>query len=433
MKKGLSLSPKKHQIQGAKFAVKNKYSILAMDMGTGKTYTSLRAWTKSGGGNLLIVCPSSLVLNWRDEITKWFGNKYVVSVFQQGKVIYKLWDTDICITTFDLGMKASSLFEDWCDSLIIDEGHELKSLTAKRTEFYHKEIYTNSIPRLTVLTGTPIQNRVEEFYSLMAMCYYNPDLERSDFLERFPDSITFADYFSWRQEYTIEVNGKFHKVIKWEGHRRVKELKKYLKPIYFRVEFDDVVDMEPLVVKDILMSDAKDPELIKEYKRLSKLYVEDDSYDKVNSTRKAKAALEKVPFTVDYAKRIKGETGRVIIFSDHVEAAEKIAEAFGVPALTGEMSGKHRFAWGKKFQDGKVDVLVATMGAMSVGHNLTRGKDIVLNDQPWVPGKLDQVIARIRRIGQTERCRLHRIFGSPQDKKISERLEQKRKTIRAVT
>jgi len=428
---GAKAIAKSYQKDGARFAVKHPYCILAMDMGLGKSYTALRAWQKSGGGKLTIVCPSSLLLNWKLEVFKWYGDKFIVSVFDKGASIYDVWDTDICIISFDLG-KQSEFFFEWCDSLIIDEAHELKGMSAARTEYYHKVTYENSIPRLTLLTGTPIQNRVEEYYSLMALCYYNPDI-KSDFLDRFPDSTTFADYFSWRQEYQIERGGRRVTIVKWTGFRNVKELKKYLKPLYFRVKFDDVEDLEPMVYKDILMSESPDKELAAEFKRLAKHYIEDEEYGAMNSRRKRESAIEKVPFTIKYAERLLNEVDCVLIYSDQVESCNLIAEHFGVLGLTGKVSGKIRGEHARKFQSGKGRVLSATIGALSTGLNMTRASDIIMNDEPWVPGKLDQVGGRIRRIGQTKTCTMHRIFGSPQDMKIADMLDDKRATIAKVT
>lgn len=434
MKKTSRRKPKTHQKIGAKFAVKNEYCLLAMDMGLGKSFTALLAWIKSGKGNLLIVCPASLVLNWKQEIFDCFGKRFMVSAFKEGKAIYKVWDTDIVIISYDLGQKSPYLFE-WADYLILDEGHDLKSMSAKRTEFYHKEIYENSIPRVNILTGTPIQNRVKEYYSLMCLCYYNPKL-KSDFLKKFPDDETFADYFSYRHEFTIYVKNRRVKQVKWKGYRknRVKELKKYLKPIYFRKTFEEVfTDMPPIIFKDVLMSEAKDVELLEEYKRLSNLYDTDEEAAKMNSTRKAEAALEIAPFTVAYAKQLLDDGEKVVIFSDHIAAAERIAEKLGTVALTGEVLSSQRFKATKEFQEGKRELLVCTTGAMSTGHNMTAAWNLITNDEPWSPGKLGQVYGRVRRIGQQKQCVVHRMYGSPQAQKIAELLREKMQTIKAVT
>lgn len=426
--------PKIHQKKGARFAVEAGYSLLAMDMGLGKSMAALMAWKHSGAERLLVVCPASLVYNWKKEINETFGeDTYNVAIFDQGKVIHEPWNSDIVIISYDLGQKDKDevLFE-WCDFLILDEPQELKSMSAQRTEYYHKAVYRNQIPGLVLLSGTPIQNRVEEYYSLICLCYYNPEM-KSKFLKKYPTSTDFAEHFSYKKEYEILRGNKRVKIIKYSGHRNVKELKKWLKPIYFRVKFDDVMDLEPVAYKDILMKESKDAELAKEYKRLAKMYIEDEDASRSNSKRKRESAIEKVPFTNAYVKGLLDQGECVVVYSDHVESATAIADRFGVPVITGETPSKKRFKICQEFQAGKREVIVATIGALSTGIDLIRSANLVFNDLPWVPGKEDQVIGRIRRIGQTRICTVHRIFGSPQDQAIAEALKDKRKTIKAVT
>ena len=421
---------KSFQKTGVKFAKKNKYVLLAMDMGLGKTRTALESWKANSGKRLLVVAPASLTLNWKAEVFKWLGSKYKISVFTKGEHVHPVFDTDICIVSFDLGSRCEELVE-WCDTLVIDEAQEIKTMTIKRTEFYHKTIYENSVPNVYLLTGTPIQNRVAEYYSLMCIMYYKVGRD-SDFLERFPTAEDFADYFSWRKEFKIEVRGRRVKVVSWSGIRNVAELKEYLKPFYYRVKFEEVESLPPIVFKDILISEKADKQLLKEFETFKKYYDDEDNH-KMDSRHKLRAANKMVPFTVAYAKTIIDQDEPLLIYSDHIESAEAIAAKFGVTAVTGKMAGPRKFASVKDFQDGKTKVLVATIGALNSGHNLTRACNIVFNDENWSWGKMYQVYGRIRRIGQTRTCVVHTMHGSPQSQKISNSLKEKGKVIGKAT
>ena len=122
-----------------------------------------------------------------------------------------------------------------------------------------------------------------------------------------------------------------------------------------------------------------------------------------------------------------------LIYSDHKEPVHQIAAHFNAPAVTGEMPANKRAKIISDFQSGKIKIIVATIGSLKEGADLFRAKDLVMNDQPWVPGDRQQVINRIRALGEKEPRTVHRIFGSPQDEKISKALDEKQKVIDGAT
>lgn len=418
---------KEYQERAISYALENPYSILGLDCGLGKSRIFIEIREKLGG-NCLVVCPSYLVNNWVHEIRKWAPPETVITAIQKGSQIYELVDTDYAIISYDLSQKAEHFFE-WADLVAFDEAHALKSQKAKRTQYIHRVVYENSIKRLHLLTGTPIKNRVEEFFSLLALCNYSPHTPDSPFLEKYPSSIDFADHFSFRDEYTIEINGRYIPIIKWTGIRNVDELKGWLKGKYINIKSEEVLDLPEVTIKDFFASNEPDLELLRAFNAYFKL----GDTDKINPTAKAQAALRKVPFTVKYAENLLEEAGCVLIYSDHVEASEAIAKAFKVTALNGKVPSAKRLLISQNFQSGEGRVLVATIGALSTGVNLTRASHIILNDYPWTPGDLKQTIYRIQRIGQKNRCFVHRIIGSPQDSHIMKVCDEKMKTIEIAT
>lgn len=413
-----------HQEKTVQFGVKHNYCIYALEMGLGKSLSALATWQRTGG-RLLIVCPAYLVLNWKNEVRKFMSENLVVSCFTEGRQLYPLWDTDICIVSYDLLKKAQYLFE-WADMVVADEATELMNMKSQRSDMFHRGVYENSIKRLLLLTGTPIKNRVEEYFSLISLCNYNPKLTHSRFLNLFPDSVTFADHFSFRQEYDIFVGSKLVKVIKWEGVRNVAELKEFLKDIYIRFESKDVLDLPPITYKDILISEDTDTHLLNAFNT----YVSQNKA--VTPDVKRGAAGSKVPFTYKYAKELLKEVGQLVIYSDHQAPVQELASRFGVRGITGATPVKVRNQIETDFQAGTQKVIVATIGSFSTGVNLTAANNIVVNDFPWVPGDLDQMSHRIQRIGQTKPCVVHRVLGSPQDAYILKVIESKKNTIAKV-
>lgn len=405
------------QEKTVRFGLKNPYCIYGLAPGLGKTFALLETFNRLGPNQrLLIICPSYLIRNWEAEIEKFYGNKFEVVSFKSSKDMYIPLFDDICITSYDLIQKKEDLFK-WATIVGSDESHSLKQMKAQRTDFFHRAIYENSIKRLIMLTGTPIQNRVDEFYSLIALCNYNPKLITSKFLNRFSDSVTFADYFSHRHEFVMEKRGRWIRVVKWEGIQREDELREYLKEIYIRFEAD--FSKITMTRKDIMV-DVKMPELEEKFV----------TFSGVSPKEKSLAALAKVPETIKYVKGLLEEgLEPIIIFTDHIESCKALATGLSCRYISGEVSNTLRNEYMKSFQDGEMRVLAATVGSFSEGVTLTRSNNLVFNDYPWVPGKMEQCEHRINRMGQTRPCVIHRIVGSKQDLYILKTLTEKTKTI----
>lgn len=413
------------------YGMKHPYSLLCADPRLGKTPVAIYL-QKNRNVNCLVICPSYLIVNWKNEIKKW-SPESSVTIFQKGKDIYEVSDTDFVVTSYNLVQKAEHLFE-WCDQVIIDEAHNLKSISTNRSQFIHRALFENSVKYFHGLTGTPIKNRVMEFYSLLALAEYNPRNKESKFLAKYPDELSFADDFSYRQTYKIPVTtkrgAKFRKeIVKFTGLKNVGQLKNWLKDIYIRIRAD-ASDLPPLVEKDILVSDFPNIKLLQAFEDYFNSGEETGS---INPEMKVAAAMEKVPFTIEYAENLMEYSKCCLIYSDHVEPITKIAKHFKVSPITGAMSGKQRIKMVEDFQNGKTNILCATIGSLKEGANLFRSKDIIFNDYCWVPGDLSQVINRVRAIGEKESRTVHKILGSPQDLKIWAVLMEKQKVINAAT
>jgi SWI/SNF-related matrix-associated actin-dependent regulator 1 of chromatin subfamily A len=408
------------QLETVEYAIKNPYAILALEMGLGKSLCALEVSDRLKA-KTLVVCPAYLKTNWKREVEKWFPDK-TVSIFNKGEEIYFPWDSEIVIISYELLAKAESLFA-WADLVVADEAHFLKSITSKRSEIFHQFIYENSVSRCLLLTGTPLKNRVHEFYSLIAICNYNPLMIESAFLDRFPNYVNFANFFSYLNEYEIVVGYHKRKVQQWSGLKNAKELGNYLKNIYIRFEAADVLDLPPKVYNDILISETDNPELLEAFNSFN------GENKSVKPDIKAKAALEKVPFTIKYAESLLESVDKVIIYSDHVLSCEAIAKHFGVTPITGKTTMDNRWVLADRFQNGDAKLIVATIGSFSTGITLTACHHIIFSDLPWVSGDLAQAEARIFRIGQNNTCFFHRLLGSYQDYQILSKLLEKSTVI----
>lgn len=424
-----SLMP--HQIDTVEYGIKNPYCILALQMGLGKSICALEIFARlKKERGLTIVCPSYLISNWEKEIEKFYPGKYKVLSIRSGAeaTLEVKDDVNIVIVSYDLGMKAEkSVFSKWCHTLILDEANYLKEMNTKRSQFYHRCIFEYALSRVYLLTGTPIKNRVSEFYSLMAICNYNPRLNNtSKFLDEFKDMPAFADKFSFRQEYNIQTNYGTKLISKWTGLRNVEELKTHLSGIYIRFRSEDVLTLPDVIYKEIQIFKKQDKELMEAFDKL-------DIGSSVLPEAKKNAAVFSVPYTIDYVKKELLESDEpVVIYTDHVQSCEELARAFNVKGIHGAIPVEERFRIASEFQSGKTKVLVATIKSFSTGIDLTVSRNLVFNDIPWVPGDLEQAIYRIVRISQKRGCMIHKLFTSPQSKKIHDVILGKMNVIEKV-
>lgn len=398
----------KHQKEGIKYLLNHHYAILGDSMGLGKSLQAIEV-IKRTKLKALIVCPSSLKLTWKAELEK-FSDLEI--------------DEDVKIISYAMLGKHPDIWK-WADIVICDEVHYLKNLEAKRTQVVHNLMESDPPLRFIGLTGTAVKNRVTEYYSLLALCSYNPQgTSGINILNMYPNQWDFSNHFSNR--ISFKVKGRY--VTKFEGHRNVEGLRSLLKDKYLRRKASQVLDLPPIVRKDILLDDKEiDKEL------LARL----DQDAKAFATFKSNNALIKSKHTVRYCKDIieQGE-GPVLIFSDQVKPCQEISRLLNGPykarSITGETPMKKREESKELFQAGKLDALVCTIGSMSTGHTLTKAKNLVFNDLSYVVGDIAQAEKRIHRIGQDKTCIIHRMFWGKMDAYLARLLDKKLATLREV-
>nr|XP_020007320.1 DNA repair and recombination protein RAD54B [Castor canadensis] len=160
-------------------------AILADEMGLGKTLQCISLiWTLQCQGpyggkpvikKTLIVTPGSLVNNWRKEFKKWLGNERIkiFTVDQDHKVEEFIKSTfyPVLIISYEMFLRSLDQIKNIkFDLLICDEGHRLKNSTIKTTT----ALISLSCEKRVILTGTPIQNDLQEFFALID--FVNPGI-----------------------------------------------------------------------------------------------------------------------------------------------------------------------------------------------------------------------------------------------------------------
>src|SRR5665647_2888244 len=160
-----------YQEKGVLFAVKAGRCILADDMGLGKTLQAIvctEVLRKQFNINTaIIICPTSLKYQWKTEIEKFTGNKNVCVV--EGNILArkKLYSTntaDYLIVSYQMASNDFIYLNDMqADVLILDEAQRIKNWKTKTSASIKRIKTTYAL----VLTGTPVENKIEDLYSLM--------------------------------------------------------------------------------------------------------------------------------------------------------------------------------------------------------------------------------------------------------------------------
>jgi len=425
----LTVTPYEYQNKGIYQCIKHNYMIIGDEMGLGKSLQAL-AISALYEEKTLVVCPAYLRLNWANEFNKFCKIKKDIKIMKTARD-FKDLDHDVFIMSYSMLKHAREMFFE-CPIVIADEAHYLKSVKAKRTKMFTSYTMDFKPDRMILLTGTPIDKNVYEFYSLLSLCSYNP-MENSgvDVNSIFSNTEKFNDYFSYRVERDIKSKyGRRVKLVSWRGVRRLEELKNLLKGKFIRRKACNVLELPPLIHKEILMGTSMetDDTLLREF---------NDNVDKLSSKTKSDSAYIKAPMTAKYVSELLEEgLDSVIVFTDHLNPIpiiyNTLNKKYKCKVITGSISPDIRDEIVTSLQNGDIQVLIATLGAASVGFNMTKSSNIVINDLSWRPAVNNQAIKRIHRIGQKNKCIIHYILGSTVDKRITNLLQEKARNINHI-
>jgi len=424
----------KHQDDDSNFGNKVRYLLNASDMGTGKSLSSIASIVKDHKhyDQTLIICPAFLKDNWANEFDK-FVEGAIVTVVNSPKDIQTALLSDVIIVNYARIEISAPLFQA-ATRIIFDEAHYLKNIEAKRTFLTHKFVQIYRPSMLILLTGTPVKNRVPEFYSLLKLLSLAPEKTNGKNInDKYKTELQFSRHFSNESIIQFKVfNARYKKKVLvkksvFEGIKNEDELKTYFAGKYVRRLTKDVItlpEMKEIIVR--VNYKSKDTKLAEEF---AKFKIGSDPKGAL-ATLKKDSAIAKAKFTSDYAKNLfEGQDEQVVIFSDHIDSTKQIAERLKVPFIIGSTPMDKRTKIIKRFTDGDIPYLVATIGAASTGLNLVNACQLVFNDMSYIPSDNAQAKKRIHRIGQERECLITIIAGSFIDERIIKSLQAKQEAI----
>ncbi|MFD8698945.1 DEAD/DEAH box helicase [Kitasatospora purpeofusca] len=166
-----------YQAFGARFALKQKRVIIGDEMGLGKTVQAIAAMAHlraRGSTHFLVVCPASVLINWTREIETRSSLRAYRFHGPEREPARAEWlrDGGVVVVTFDGLRQLDVPPEQAMGMVVVDEAHYVKNHAAQRSRAV--AAWTDRVERVLFLTGTPMENRVEEFRNLLH--YLQPEL-----------------------------------------------------------------------------------------------------------------------------------------------------------------------------------------------------------------------------------------------------------------
>ncbi|XP_050336184.1 DNA repair and recombination protein RAD54B-like isoform X2 [Bactrocera neohumeralis] len=452
-----------HQKDGVSFLYKcvmgfqnPKYRgcILADEMGLGKTLQCLTlAHTLLKGGpygdervlhRVLIAAPSSLTRNWENEVTKWLKCERMYAFVVGGKQklcsYSKQQHVPFVIASYEFLL--SNVAEFQClkfDMLICDEGHRLKNESTKIVAAL-REL---NIPRRIIITGTPVQNDLSEFYSLIEFVnpgilgsyeefhlHFEIPLQRGQCpeastevknlaAERSRELMQISETFMLRR--LQNVNGQYlPKKYEYICFVQPSELQQFLlqKALHLYTQRKETIlkDLTPLQIITVLKKICNHPSLVARTKTPNLLTrtLERCLPDCTEMGPFDSAKLELVQHFLISSAIQNGE--KCVLVSNHTKTLnmlQGLCDFLNIKSLRldGSTSVGERNNNVEKFNSDSDDSLVFLLSAKAggVGLNLIGASRLVLFDNDWNPAIDAQAISRIWRDGQTSDVHIYRL------------------------
>jgi superfamily II DNA or RNA helicase len=408
-KKLLNVELLPHQMDGIAFALGAGRAILADDMGLGKTVQGVGVAEllarEAGIERVLVVCPTSLKSQWRNEIHR-FSDRSVQLVMGRAEDRADQYQSGAFFTICNYEQVLRDLMSieraKW-DLIILDEAQRIKNWEAKTTRIV-KSLRSQFA---LVLTGTPLENRLDELYSVV----------------QFIDGRHLGPGFRFFNRH--RVTDEKGKVL---GYKHLDELRERLQPILLRRTRNQVLkDLPPRNTEIIRIPPTDEQASINRTHMqiiasiVGKAFISEMDLIRLRQSLLACRMAADSTFLVDkqppgYSTKLEyidelfeqlfvDGDHKAIVFSEWtrmLDLIEKLLKKRGVPfvRLEGKVPQSKRQQLVNEFQDNPECRVFLSTNAGSTGLNLQAADTVVNVDLPWNPAVLEQRIARAHRMGQ---------------------------------
>ncbi|MCC7079632.1 MAG: DEAD/DEAH box helicase [Burkholderiales bacterium] len=401
-----------YQIEGALFAVRAGRALIGDEMGLGKTVQAIAGMEilarHFGVTRVLIVCPASLKYQWRSEIERFCGREAAVMAGGRPQREQQFAQEDFCkITNYEKLKPDVDLIAAWApDLVIVDEAQRIKNWNT---------IAARALKRIDsayafVLTGTPIENKLEELISI----------------------VQFVDQFrlgpTWKLLNEHQVKDESGRVT---GYRGLEKIGETLAPVLIRRRKSEVLTQLP---------SRTDQHLLVPMTEMQMQYHEENAeivarivqrwrktkYLSETDQRRLTCALQNMRMACNSTYLLDGASdhgvkadelaalldalvaqpdGKAVVFSQWTRTHDIVirrleARGIGYVSFHGGIPSERRPALVERFRDDPDCRVFLSTDAGAAGLNLQHASTLVSMDVPWNPALLEQRIGRIHRMGQ---------------------------------
>ncbi|HEY0459845.1 MAG TPA: DEAD/DEAH box helicase [Pyrinomonadaceae bacterium] len=433
-----------YQSRGFEWLYKNTLlgfgSLIADDMGLGKTLQVIAALLKFKEENrlekekALIVVPTSLLTNWRKEIEK-FAPSLIVGIYHGATRDFAPENYDVTLTSYGIVRSDIDKFKKakWF-AVVVDEAQNIKNTATAQT----KAVKSLRAKTFIAMSGTPVENRLSEYWSIM------------DFANR--------GYLGSLKKF----HENFAKPIQNErDHAALERFKKATAPFLLRRLKSDksiISDLPDKIENDQLCSLTKEQAAIYENTvkaALKTIEGEDENFARQGLVLQMILALKQIcNHPAQYLKKgsdapeLSGKSVLMLSLLENIlEAGEKtliftqyremgdllvkfIEQKFGAETLFlhGGVSRKRRDEMVETFQNERLNkIFILSLKAGGTGLNLTAASNVIHYDLWWNPAVEAQATDRAYRIGQQKNVMVYRLItGGTFEERINDMIRSKR-------
>lgn len=437
-----------YQLEGVKWLerLRSMYlnGILADDMGLGKTLqaiVTISQHKQSSGGPSLIVCPTSLLYNWKEEFSKFNGMLQALVVdgipSVRKKMIDSVFSYDVVITSYTLLQKDIEHYKDIHFAyVILDEAQHIKNRGTRNA----RSVKMVQADHRLILSGTPIENSLEELWSLF------------DFL--MPGFLSTYDRFV---EKYVRISGP-------EQTRNLEFLKKKVSPFILRRMKSDVLDDLPPISEIVYHCQLSDTQkqLYRSYAESARdelvRLVEKEGFDRVQIhvlatlTRLKQICCHPAIFAkeepelgdsakydmlLDLLETLVEGKHKTVVFSQYTRMLQIMRGDFeqrGIRFAYLDGSTKDRLEVVRQFnEDPNVPVFLVSLKAGGTGLNLVGADTVIHYDMWWNPAVENQATDRVHRMGQKNSVSSYKLITlGTIEEKIAEMQKRKKGLVKKV-
>jgi superfamily II DNA or RNA helicase len=436
---GVPLYP--YQLRGALFLACRGRAILGDDMGLGKTVQTMAAVEllarERGLERVLVVAPASVKYQWETEIRKFSGRDVqVIEGTAAARRTQYARPTFYRLINYEVVVRDLNDLNSWQpDLIVLDEAQRIKNWETKTSRAVKRMRSRYAF----VLTGTPLENKLEELFSIVS----------------FVDDRRLGPAFQFLHDHRLlDDEGKLL------GYRNLDRIREKLAPILLRRTRAEVLNQLPARTDNTVFVEMAEPQrrlYAVEQQNLMRLigkkYLNDAERKQVLCCLANLRMVCDSTFLLDKQTNVSPKldeldellkdllssgSHKVVLFSQWEMMVQRAADVvrglgFRFAMLHGSVPGLERRGLLERFRDDPDCRVFLSTDAGGTGLNLQAADTVINLESPWNPAVLEQRIARVHRLGQHRPVQVfHLVTRDSIEERVLQTLERKRELFEGV-